>query len=61
MCTSESQNTPKAINNGSACSVLLLNTTGLFPAHRKAGNNPGELKNSIEHADPLFITSRLFS
>ena len=25
----------KAINNGSACSVLFLSSTGLFPAHRK--------------------------
>ena len=25
----------KAINNGSACSVLFLSTTGLFPARRK--------------------------
>ena len=39
----------KAINNGSACSVLFLNTSGLFPARRKtfehlnAGNNPGVL------------------
>ena len=27
--------TVKAINNGSACSVLFLSTTGLFPAQRK--------------------------
>ena len=49
----------KAINNGSACSVLFLRMTGLFPAGRKkfrardaveysnvfvsAGNNPGVL------------------
>ena len=25
----------KPINNGSACSVLFLNTTGLFPARKK--------------------------
>ena len=66
----------KAINNSSLCSVLLLSTTGLFPAHRKilehetqssaltfflsAGNNPGVLKNSTEHNEPLFITFRQF-
>ena len=66
-----------AINNGSACSVLFLSTTGLFPARRKilehetqwsvlmfflsAGNNLGELKKSTEHAEPLFIAFRQFS
>ena len=53
-----------AINNGSACSVLFLSTPWLFPALRKtlehstasrAGNNPVVLKNSTEHAEPLFI------
>ena len=60
-----------AINNGSACLVLFLNTPGLFPALRKtlehstasrapkiflrAGNNPVVLINSTEHAEPLFI------
>ena len=59
------------INNGSACSVLFLSTPGLFSALRKtledstasralklflhAGNNPVVLKNSTEHAEPLFI------
>ena len=55
------------INNGSACSVLFLNTLGLFPALRKtlehetlqkflrAGNNPVLLKNSTEYAKRLFI------
>ena len=53
-----------------------LGTTGLFPARRKilehetqssalmfflcAGNNPGVLKNSAEHAEPLFIAFRQF-
>ena len=59
-----------AINNGSACSVMFLRTPGLFPALRKtlehlnasrvlifwrAGNNLVVLKNSTEHAEPLFI------
>ena len=59
-----------AIDNRSACSVLLLSTPGLFPALGKnralgcvscskiflrAGNNPVVLKNSTEHAEPLFI------
>ena len=59
------------INNGSACSVLFLSTPGLFPALTKniraldcvscskiflrAGNNCVMLKNSTEHAEPLFI------
>ena len=59
------------INNGSACSVLFLSTPELFPALRKtlehstascapkiflhAGDNPVVLKNSTEHAEPLFI------
>ena len=32
--------------------------SNVFPS---AGNNPGVLKNSIEHAEPLFITFRQFS
>ena len=66
---SESNN---AINNVSTCSVLFLSMTGLFPARRKilvvecsdvflnAGNNPGVLKNSTEHAETLFIAFRQF-
>ena len=66
----------EAINNGLACSVLFLSTTGLFPACRKilehetqpsaltfyvsAGNSPGVLRNSTEQAEPLFITFRQF-
>ena len=62
-----------AINNVSACSLLFLSTAGLFPARRKisehavdsnvflsAGNNPGVLKNSTEHAETLFIAFRQF-
>ena len=65
-----------AINNVSACSVLFLSTTGLFPARRKkfgardvvecsnvflsAGNNPGVLSNSTVHAETLFIEFRQF-
>ena len=51
----------KAINNGSACSLLFLSTTGWFLARRKiqqhetqcsnvfpsAGNNPGVLKTAL--------------
>ena len=74
-CT-EANASDKAINNGSACSVLFLSTTGLFPARRKilehetqssaltyflsARNYPGVLKNSTEHTEPLFITFRQF-
>ena len=66
----------KALNNSSACSALFLSTTGLFPNTQKnygardavecsniflsAGNNPGVLQNSTEHAEPLFNTFRLF-
>ena len=62
-----------AINNVSACSLLFLSTTRLFPAGRKisehavdtnvflsAGNNPGVLKNSTELAETLFIAFRQF-
>ena len=62
----------KALNNDSACSVLFLSMTGLFPVRRKilehscsnvflsAGNNPGVFENGTEHAEPLFITFRQF-
>ena len=56
--------------NDSACSVLFLSTTGLFPTRRKMSehetqwnaltlskvleNNPRVLKNSTEDAKPLF-------
>ena len=33
----------KAINNSSACSVLFLSTTGLFPVHRKILEHKTEL------------------
>ena len=54
------ENCLNGINNGSAYSVPFLNTTGLFPALGKTlehstGNNPVVLKNSTEHAEPLFI------
>ena len=38
-----------AINNGSACSIPCSKT------FLRAGNNPAVLKNSTEHAEPLFI------
>ena len=61
------ENCLNAINNASACSVLFLRTPVLFPALRKTfsvscskiflrvGNNPVVLKNSTEHAEPLYI------
>ena len=61
----------KAINNGSACSVLFLSTAGFFHfflhaaecsnVFLSAGNSPGLLKNSTKNTEPLFITLRQFS